>query len=146
MHISFVYLLDSVWREYIYIYLGLYCCPHNSLSSTSLKSRQHDFNRTKTSFFNHCIHVHFIIKMTVVLSKPTRMVFTLHVRKNTWVVRAGIFPLPETMKELFEPIFESVMHPNDEAPMNSMLLALAGSHRIAPRSSPDHGVAPGSRD
>ena len=22
MHISFVYLLDSVWREYIYIYLG----------------------------------------------------------------------------------------------------------------------------
>ena len=37
MHISFVYLLDSVWREYKYIYLGLYCCPHNSLSSTSLK-------------------------------------------------------------------------------------------------------------
>ena len=37
MHIFFVYLLDSVWREYIILYLGLYCCPHNSLSSTSLK-------------------------------------------------------------------------------------------------------------
>ena len=59
MHISFVSLLDSVWREYTYIYIylgsyfvvhstyfllfvvpaltGLYCCPHNSLSSTSLK-------------------------------------------------------------------------------------------------------------
>ena len=37
MHISFVYLLDSVWRGNKYVYLGLYCCPHNSLSSTSLK-------------------------------------------------------------------------------------------------------------
>lgn len=25
--------------------------------------------------------------------------------------------MPETMKELFDPIFESVMHPNDEALM-----------------------------
>ena len=30
MHISFVYLLDSVWREYIYIYLGSYFVVHST--------------------------------------------------------------------------------------------------------------------
>ena len=30
MHISFVYLLDSVWREYMYIYLGSYFVVHST--------------------------------------------------------------------------------------------------------------------
>ena len=31
------YIFSIVCGVNIYIYLGLYCCPHNSLSSTSLK-------------------------------------------------------------------------------------------------------------
>ena len=33
------YIFSIVCGVNIYIYLGLYCCPHNSLSSTSLKSQ-----------------------------------------------------------------------------------------------------------
>ena len=36
MYISFVYLLDNTWYEYIYIYLGLYRYLYNSFSSILL--------------------------------------------------------------------------------------------------------------